>query len=114
VWHGRLGHVNYNSIRRLMKLNCIPTFHIDSNHKCETCVGAKMTRSSFHSVERKTDPLDLIHTDVCDLKSVPTRGVMRAMCRCGLAVLMPTQVLNLYLADLSITHTLNEQCIRSV
>ena len=74
VWHGRLGHVNYNSIRRLMKLNCIPTFHIDSNHKCETCVEAKMTRSSFHSVERKTDPLDLIHTDVCDLKSVPTRG----------------------------------------
>jgi len=36
------------------------------------------------------------------------------MCRCGLAVLMPTQVLNLYLADLSITHTLNEQCTRSV
>ena len=30
---------------------------------------------------------------------------MRVMCRCGLAVLMPTQVLNLYLADLSITHT---------
>ena len=30
---------------------------------------------------------------------------MRVMCRCGLAVLMPTQVLHLYLADLSITHT---------
>ncbi|GJW37208.1 retrovirus-related pol polyprotein from transposon TNT 1-94 [Tanacetum coccineum] len=67
VQHGRLGHVNYNSIRLLMKSNCIPTFHIDSNHTCQTCVEAKMTRSSFHSVERKTDPLDLIHTDVCDL-----------------------------------------------
>ncbi|GKB66278.1 pol polyprotein [Tanacetum coccineum] len=74
VWHGRLGHVNYNSIRRLTKSNCIPTFHIDLNHKCQTCVEAKMTRSSFHSVERKTDPLDLIHTDVCEFKSVPTRG----------------------------------------
>ncbi|GJW82155.1 retrovirus-related pol polyprotein from transposon TNT 1-94 [Tanacetum coccineum] len=33
-----------------------------------------MTRSSFHSVEIKTDPLDLIHTYVFDLKSVLTRG----------------------------------------
>ena len=49
------------------------------------------------------------------LKQAPRAWyVMRAMCRCGLAVLMPTQVLNLYLADLSITHTLNEQCTRSV
>nr|GEU80162.1 Pol polyprotein [Tanacetum cinerariifolium] len=74
VWHGQLGHVNYNDIRRLMKSKCIPTFHIDSNHMCQTCAEAKITRSSFHSVERKTDPLDLIHTDVCALKSVSTRG----------------------------------------
>ena len=74
VWHGRLGHVNFNSIRHLIKLNNIPKFHIDSNHKCKTCVEAKLTRSSFKSVERKTEPLDMIHTDVCDLKSIPTRG----------------------------------------
>ncbi|KAD3336335.1 hypothetical protein E3N88_31854 [Mikania micrantha] len=24
VWHGRLGHVNFNSMRRLIKLDCIP------------------------------------------------------------------------------------------
>ena len=74
VWHGRLGHVNFNSLRRLIKLNLIPTFHIESNHKCETCVESKLTRSSFKSVERITEPLDLIHTDVCDLKAAPTRG----------------------------------------
>ena len=74
VWHGRLGHVNFNSIRRLIKLNSIPNFQIDSNHKCETCVEAKLTRSSFKPVERKTEPLDMIHTDVCDLKSIPTRN----------------------------------------
>ncbi|KAJ0836125.1 putative RNA-directed DNA polymerase [Helianthus annuus] len=34
----------------------------------------KQTRSSFKSIERITEPLDLIHTDVCDLKSIPTRG----------------------------------------
>ena len=74
VWHGRLGHVNFNSMRRLIKLDYIPTFAIDSKTKCKTCVEAKQTRSSFKSVERITEPLDLIHTDVCDLKSIPTRG----------------------------------------
>ena len=74
LWHGRLGHVNYNSLRRLINLNHIPTFNIDSKHKCETCVEAKLTRSSFKTVERDTEPLDLIHSDICDLKFVQTRG----------------------------------------
>ena len=74
LWHGRLGHVNYDTLRRLINLEHIPAFHIDSKHKCETCVEAKLTRSSFHTIERNTEPLDLIHSDVCDLKSVQTRG----------------------------------------
>jgi hypothetical protein len=74
MWHGRLGHVNFKSLRRLINLKSIPTFQIDSKSKCETCVESKLTRSSFKSVERITEPLDLIHTDVCDLKSVPTKG----------------------------------------
>ncbi|GJV82426.1 retrovirus-related pol polyprotein from transposon TNT 1-94 [Tanacetum coccineum] len=74
VWHGRLGHVNFNSMRRLIKFNSIPNFHIDSKYKCETCVEAKLTRTSFKSVKRTTEPLDMIHTDICDLKSLPTKG----------------------------------------
>ena len=30
--------------------------------------------SSFQSVERHTEPLDLIHSDLCDLKFVQIRG----------------------------------------
>ncbi|GJW13118.1 retrovirus-related pol polyprotein from transposon TNT 1-94 [Tanacetum coccineum] len=56
VWHGRLGHVNFNSMRRLIKFNSIPNCHIDSKYKCETCVEAKLTRTPF------------------DLKSLPTKG----------------------------------------
>ncbi|WJZ90328.1 hypothetical protein VitviT2T_009480 [Vitis vinifera] len=74
LWHGRLGHVNYDTLRRLINLNHIPTFQINSNHKCETCVEAKLTRSSFQNVERNTEPLDLIHSDISDLKYVQTRG----------------------------------------
>ena len=35
---------------------------------------AKLTRSSFQSIERHIEPLDLIHSDICDLKLVQTRG----------------------------------------
>ncbi|GJU65137.1 retrovirus-related pol polyprotein from transposon TNT 1-94 [Tanacetum coccineum] len=74
VWHARLGHVNFNSMHRLIKFNSIPNCHIDSKYKCETCVEAKLTRTSFKSVKRTTEPLDMIHTDICDLKSLPTKG----------------------------------------
>ena len=48
LWHGRRGHVNYDTLRRLINLDHIPTFKIDSKHKCDHCVEAKnMERPSF-------------------------------------------------------------------
>ena len=38
VWHGRLGHVNFGTIRRLMNLELIPRFKIDQGSKCQICV----------------------------------------------------------------------------
>ena len=73
LWHGRLGHVNYDTLRRLLNSDHIPSFQIDSKHKCEICVEAKLTRSSFQTIERNTEPLELIHNDVCNLKFVQTR-----------------------------------------
>ena len=35
---------------------------------------AKMARTSFISIERISEPLDLIHSDVCDMKSGQARG----------------------------------------
>ena len=74
LWHGRLGHVNYDTLRKLINLNHMPTFQIDAKHKGKTCVEAKLTKSSFQSVDRHTKPLDLIHSDICDLKFVQIRG----------------------------------------
>ena len=74
VWHGRLGHVNYNTLRRLINMECLPNFKIDPNHKCEICVESKLTRTSFQSIERSSEPLELIHSDICDLKFIQTRG----------------------------------------
>lgn len=74
IWHSRLGHVNYDTIRRLVNMDLLPKFHIDANHKCETCVEAKLTKAPFQSIERNTEPLELIHSDICDLKFLQTRG----------------------------------------
>ena len=48
--HGKPGHINYDTLCRLINLNHIPTFEIDAKYKCETCAKAKLTRSSFESV----------------------------------------------------------------
>ena len=74
LWHARLGHMNFDTLRRLSAKEYIPKLNIDSKYKCETCVEAKLTRSSFKHVERNTKVLDLIHSDICDLKFAPTRG----------------------------------------
>ena len=74
LWHDRLEHVNYDTLRKLINLDHILSFQIDSKHKCEICVETKLTRSSFQTIERNTEPLELIHNDVCDLKFVQTRG----------------------------------------
>ena len=79
LWHGRLGHFNYDTLCKLINLNHIPTFQIDTKHKCETYVEAKLTRSSFQSVERHTEPFDLIHNDICDLKLVQTKVVINIL-----------------------------------
>ena len=74
LWHCRLGHVNFDVLHRLINLNLIPIIQIDAKHKCETFVEEKLTMSSFQSVKRHTEPLNLIHSDIYDLKFVQTRG----------------------------------------
>ena len=57
AWYGIIGHVNYDTLRRLIDMECLPKFKIDLNHKCEICVESKLTRTSFHSIERSSEPL---------------------------------------------------------
>ena len=74
VWHGRLGHVYYDTLPRLINMECLPKFKLDPNHKCEICVESKLTRTYFQSIERNSEPLELIHSDICDLKFIQMRG----------------------------------------
>ena len=58
----------------MVNLECLPKIEFDPNHKCLICIEAKMTKVPFKNVERNTEPLGLIHTDICDLKFIQTRG----------------------------------------
>ncbi|CAL2271844.1 unnamed protein product [Prunus armeniaca] len=57
-----------------MDLELIPKSNVDLEHKCEVCVQAKQTGNSFKPVERNTQILELIHSDVCDSNRSLTRG----------------------------------------
>ena len=75
LWHSRLGHVNSRSLHRMAHLGIIPKFEIDFKKKCEVCVESKFPRKSYKYVqERSNELLGLIHSDLCDFKSIPTRG----------------------------------------
>ena len=73
TWHQRLGDVNFYSIKKLMNLNMIPKSDIAHQNTCEICVEAKMTRKSFKTIDRDSNLLELIHSDVCD-SGITTRG----------------------------------------
>jgi len=76
LWHAHLGHVNYKTLRKMINLEILPKFESD-NMKCQICVEAKYAKHPYKSIERNSNPLDLIHTDICDMKSTPSHGGKR-------------------------------------
>jgi transposase InsO family protein len=52
----------------------IPKIPIVRRSKCHACVQAKQPRKPFKSVEEKSlAPLDLIHSDLCEMNGILTR-----------------------------------------
>ena len=68
LWHFRLGHVNYRSMYKMTNLGLLPKFGVNKTHKCEICVESKFARKPFKSIERSSELLELVHSDLCDLK----------------------------------------------
>ena len=74
LWHARLGHVNFRSLQRMVNLGLLPKCSMNKVSKCEICTKSKYARHSYKSVEKSNEILGLIHSDLCDFKSTPTRG----------------------------------------
>ena len=49
----------------------------DYEKKCEICIQVKMTKKCFPKSDRNSIMLELVHSDVCELNGVLTRGGKR-------------------------------------
>ena len=76
VWHSRLCHINFGCMTRLAKMNLIPSFTLAKGSKCQACVQAKQPRKPHKPVKEARDlaPLELIHSDLCEMNGVLTKG----------------------------------------
>ena len=75
LWQARLGHINNRSIYRMVSLNLLPKFDVNTHNKCEVCTESKFARQSFKFVqERSNELLSMIHSDLCNFKTIPSRG----------------------------------------
>ena len=67
IWHKRMGHLGEDNVRRLakmvegMKIKARTTVGV-----CEPCLEGKQTRQPSHKpATRASEPLELIHSDLC-------------------------------------------------
>ena len=58
----------------MSNLGYILKLNLEEIRKCEICVETKFAKSLFQSINRNTEPLGLIHSDLCDFKFAPTIG----------------------------------------
>jgi transposase InsO family protein len=78
VWHSCLCHLNFASMSRLSSLNLIPSLSIIKGSKCQSCVQSKQPQKPHKAFEeRHLAPLELIHSDICEMNGVLTEGGQR-------------------------------------
>ena len=78
LWHCRLGHIGVKRMKKIHADGLLESLDYESVDACEPCLMGKMTTSPFsRTMERATDLLEIIHTDVCGPMSVEARGGYR-------------------------------------
>ena len=75
LWHCHLGHIGVKRMKKLHVDGLLESLDYESLGSCEPCLNGKMTKTPFFGkMERATDLLETIHTDVCSPMSVEARG----------------------------------------
>nr|GEV60140.1 zinc finger, CCHC-type [Tanacetum cinerariifolium] len=73
LWHARLGHVQFKRMQDMSTDELILACYMDTK-KCKTCMLTKITKKPFQDIKRKTEVLELIHSDLCDLHATSSLG----------------------------------------
>jgi len=69
LWHRRLRHVNFSSLKRLRNMCLIPNVNTENCSKCHVCVETKFAKKPFKSVTiKKTELSELVHSNLADFK----------------------------------------------
>ena len=78
LWHCRLGHIGVKRMKKLHSDGLLESLDFQSFETCEPCLMGKMARTPFSgTMERATNLLEIMHTDVCGPMSVAARGGYR-------------------------------------
>nr|AAR01736.1 putative Gag and Pol polyprotein [Oryza sativa Japonica Group]ABF97792.1 retrotransposon protein, putative, Ty1-copia subclass [Oryza sativa Japonica Group] len=78
VWHSRLCHINFGLMSRFSSMCLIPKFSIVKGSKCHSYVQSKQPRKPHKAAEeRNLAPLELLHSDLCEMNGVLTKGGKR-------------------------------------
>jgi transposase InsO family protein len=73
TWHARLGHIGKDRMTRLAREGLLgPLAKVDVPI-CEPCLAGKACRKPFGKAMRATQPLELIHSDICGPMNVKAR-----------------------------------------
>ena len=68
-WHQRMGHLNFEDLRKLKRKEIVAGLRDDFKNEsptCEVCMKAKIHQLPFKkSTRRESNVLHLIHTDIC-------------------------------------------------
>lgn len=78
LWHNRLGHLNIDTLIRAEKESILTGLNINKpidKFSCDICHKGKMSKLPFpKQSNRKTEILDIIHSDVCGPMRVQSNG----------------------------------------
>ena len=78
LWHCLLGHIGVKRMKKLHADGLLESLDYESFDTCKPCLMGKMTKTPFsETMERATNLLEIIHTDVCGPMSVEARGGYR-------------------------------------
>ena len=74
MWHCCLGHIGVKCMKKLHADGILESLDYESLDACEPCLLGKMTKTPFSgTLERATNLLEIIHTDVCGPMNIKTR-----------------------------------------
>jgi hypothetical protein len=75
LWHCCLGHIGVKHVKKLHTDGLLESLDFESFDTCRPCLMGKMIETPFSgTMERASDLLEIIHTDVCSPMSVEARG----------------------------------------